>query len=147
MNETNKHAGNYPFNDDNRLIRQQVMRLVVTLASLGGSIGLYYLGFFGTLEGPLNPEKISAAVADSDIGPGHLLAGLFLIFLVSISWNWVYNLINRIKIDRAATRHMQTAGKQKIEPVTFQPVRKGPWSHTIWAGSLMGLIGFCVQLI
>jgi hypothetical protein len=147
MNETNKHAGNYPLNDDNRLIRHQAMRLVVTLVSLGGSIWLYYLGFFGTLEGPLNPEKIGAAVAGSNIGPGHLLAGLFLIFLVSISWNWVYNLINRIKIQRAVTRHPQTAGKQKIAPVTFQPVRKGPWSHTIWAGSLMGLIGFCVQLI
>ncbi len=147
MNEYRKHAGNYPCNDDNRLIRQQVTRLLVTLVSLGGSIGLYYLGFFGTLEGPLNPEKISAALAGSNIGPGHLLAGLFLIFLVSISWNWVYNMFNRIKVDRAATRHSQTAGKQKIAPVTFQPVRKGPWSHTIWAGSLMGLIGFCVQLI
>jgi hypothetical protein len=147
MNESPKTADNYPFNDDNRIIRHQVIRTVVTLASLGGSIGLYYLGFFGTVEGPLNPEKISAAVADSNIGAGHLLAGLFLIFLVSISWNWVYNLINRIKIDRAATRHSQSAGKQKIEPVTFQPVRKGPWSHTIWAGSLIGLIGFCVQLI
>jgi hypothetical protein len=147
MNETNKHAGNYPLNDDNRLIRHQAMRLVVTLVSLGGSIGLYYLGFFGTLEGPLNPEKIGAAVAGSNIGPGHLLAGLFLIFLVSISWNWVYNLIQRMKIQRAVTKHPQTAGKQKNEPVTFQPVRKGPWSHTIWAGALMGLIGFCVQLI
>ncbi len=147
MNESHKTADNYPFNDDNRVIWHQIIRMVVTLASLGGSIGLYYLGFFGTVEGPLNPEKISAAVAGSNIGSGHLLAGLFLIFLVSISWNWVYNMINRIKIDRAATGHSQSAGKQKIEPVTFQPVRKGPWSHTIWAGSLMGLIGFCVQLI
>lgn len=147
MNESNKNAGDYPFNEENRLIRHQMKRLVLTLASLGGSIGLYYLGFFGTMEGPLNPEKISAALAGGTIVPGHLIAGLFLIFLISISWNWVYNMFNRIKIDRAATRHSQTAGKQKIAPVTFQPVRKGPWSHTIWAGSLMGLIGFCVQLI
>ncbi|EMS80738.1 hypothetical protein [Desulfotignum phosphitoxidans] len=147
MNETKKHIGNYPCNDDNRLIRQQAMRLMVTLVSLGGSIWLYYLGFFGTVEGPLNPEKIGAAMAGKNIAPGHLLAGLFLIFLVSISWNWVYNLIHRIKIERAASRHPQAAGKQKNEPVTFQPVRKGPWSHTIWAGALMGLIGFCVQLI
>lgn len=147
MNEHMNHTGDDRWNSDNRLIRQQTKRLVLTIVSLGGSIGLYYLGFFGTVEGPLNPEKISAAVAGSDISPGHLLAGLFLTFMVSISWNWVYNLINRTKKHSTAEKGHETDVKRKITSKDFQPVRKGPWSHSIWVGSLIGLIGLCVHLI
>ncbi len=123
--------------NENVIMKRQLKRSVLTMLSFAGSIGLYYLGFFGTTDGPLNPEKLGALMANNHVTPTHLLVGLIVLFMISISWNWVYNLINKIRtyFDRCS------------QDIPYQPVRKGRWAHTLWAAVLIVLVGVAGYMI
>ena len=66
------------------------------MAVMGASFALYYMGFFGGgVSGPLQPASIGDWLANLGFRPRHLLAGFVLLTVLSMTWNWVYNALNR----------------------------------------------------
>ncbi len=117
------------------LARRQLIRFGWSMITLAISIGLYYLGFFGTTEGPLNPERMGSAMNEFGVTGRHIVIFMSLLFLVSVSWNWVYNLFRKT-VKSAGTAH---------DPAC-RPVEKGIWGHTAWAAVLIILIGVIIEL-
>ncbi|MFH1954759.1 MAG: hypothetical protein ABIL06_24485 [Pseudomonadota bacterium] len=146
-----------------RLIRVSLSMLVMVLC-----FPLYYLGLFGTVEGPLHPARIGDALAGMGVTKTHAMV-LFLSFLIiSVTWNWIYNLVSYLagsrltcnktdesghpcgaRAERRRVAHRKTgltapqyvcAQGHKRPEAHFHPVQKGTFSHTLW---VMALI-FCV---
>ena len=59
------------------------------------SFGLYYLGFFGRVDGPLSISMASIGRALAGVGftVGSFQAMLVILFVIALTWNWVLNLI------------------------------------------------------
>ena len=57
------------------------------------SFALYYLGFFGGVEGPLAMPNIGRALADIGFTVVSFQAMLVVLFVIALTWNWVLNLI------------------------------------------------------
>jgi hypothetical protein len=57
------------------------------------SFGLYYLGFFGRVDGPLTLPNIGRALADIGFTVGSFQAMLVIFFVIALTWNWILNLI------------------------------------------------------
>ena len=127
--------------DRETLARRQIKRFGWNMVVLAGSVGLYYLGFFGTTDGPLNPHRLGTTMADFGITGMHLTAGVILVFLISISWNWVYNLKLRVRYSSRSANRQDNFGR-----AAYQPIRKGLWGHTAWVGMLIVLIGVIAQM-
>ena len=67
-----------------------------TMAVMGASFALYYMGLFGGVSGPLQPAFLGDWLAGLGFRSHHVL-GLFLaLTLISMVWNWVYNALNRM---------------------------------------------------
>ena len=54
----------------------------------GRQFFLYYLGCFGTVDGPLTPAKMGAALAGLGVTRRHVILLLLSILIGAISWNW-----------------------------------------------------------
>ena len=128
----------------------------VTMAVMGASFALYYLGLFGGVPGPLQPASIGDWLADLGFKPGHMLAAFLMLAVVSIIWNWVYNGLNRLlQRNLRCTVTLNDSGGLCAEPVTrrtghdsgrqyicraghtsgqagIRVVRKGTLSHFLW---------------
>ena len=100
---------------------------------LSVSIGLYYLGFFGTVEGPLNPIDISLKLKASGVSSHHLLYALIILFIISFTWNWMYNCLVRISL------YFINHDIESKFPVP-KPVKKGKWGNTLWAAFLIVIL-------
>ena len=66
-----------------------------TMAVMGGSFIVYYLGLFGGASGPLQPDRIGDRLAAVGFSGHHLLFLLLALTLVSLSWNWFVNAFRR----------------------------------------------------
>jgi len=126
--------------------RRRAKRFGLTMVVLGISVGLYYLGFFGTAEGPLNPARIGSAYKSLGLGKTHLLSGLIGFFLVSLTWNWVYNIVNRIRKRLAVPGSLSLQSRSRDYDRTYRPMRKGVWGHTVWAALFIVLISVMIHL-
>jgi len=148
-------------------IQKRMLRVLVSLLVWAICVPLYYLGLFGSVDGPLNPARIGEWLAGLGATRTHSMI-LFLSFLIiSVSWNWVYNLVSLLRGSRLTCTRTNAGGspcgagvtrsktknqKQAVYICTqghrradahFHPVRKGTLSHSIWVISLV----FCIIVL
>jgi len=154
--------------DTKDFFRQRMTGFGLTMIAMGICFPLYYLGLFGSVEGPLNPGQLGKGLASMGVSKSHMLI-IFLSFLImAITWNWIYNLVSiligsrmtcnktrphnmpcgalvrrervtRKKTGDVVTQYVCTHGHKRPE-AHFHPLKKGTVSHTLWVISLL----FCV---
>lgn len=149
-------------------LQQRLIRFCLSMLVMVVCFPLYYMGLFGTVEGPLSPAHIGDQLAGMGITRTHSML-LFLSFLIiAVSWNWIFNLVSllagarltckrslpddaicgaRVKCSKIINK--KTGGKvlqyicdqgHKRPDAHFHPVRKGTVSHSVWVISLV----FCI---
>ena len=135
----------------------------LTLIIMGASFGLYYLGLFGTVEGPLTPARMGTALADMGVTQRHVIVMLLTLLIAALTWNWIYNLASLMAGHRLTCnavdketgepcgavverrKHQAKRGGHNVvtyrcphghlrPEAHFHPVRKGTLSNTIWIG-------------
>ncbi|MBI9085771.1 MAG: hypothetical protein JEZ11_19390 [Desulfobacterales bacterium] len=150
-------------------LRRRSRSLGTTMVVMGASFALYYLGFFGGVTGPLEPERLGAILAGMGMTQRHVLVILLSILIMAATWNWLYNLVGlmtgtRLRCSGPGTggqglcggvvRRERSVIKRSGRTVTvyvcphghrrpeahFQPVRKGTVSHCLWVTALV----FCL---
>jgi hypothetical protein len=145
--------------------QQRLFHFGVTMIVMGASFFLYYLGFFGRVDGPLNPAQLGEQLAVSGVSKTHFIILAAVWVLLSLSWNWIFNLAclrlgRRLTCSRVdedantcgATVRRQSASQKKnssraqgyvcalghIQPQAhFHPLKKGTFGHMLWVTSLM----------
>ena len=149
-------------------LQQRLIRFCLSMLVMVLCFPLYYLGLFGSVEGPLNPAHIGEQLAGMGVTRTHSML-LFLSFLIiAVSWNWIYNLVSmligaRLTCKRAlsddavcgaAVKRSNIINKKTGQSVPqyicaeghkrpdahFHPVHKGTVSHSVWVISL----AFCI---
>lgn len=88
MNATNANSlYNSPARRSADFARQRLKNFGTSLIAMGICFPLYYLGFFGGVEGPLQPDRLGETLAALGIARSHFL-GLFLAALaLSLLWS------------------------------------------------------------
>jgi fumarate reductase subunit C len=149
-------------------LQKRMLRMCLSILVMVLCFPLYYLGFFGTVEGPLNPAHMGDMLANMGVTRTHSMV-LFLTFMIiAVSWNWIYNLVSLLIGSRLACSRTGFQGKscgakvvrKRILDITtgkktyqyvcakghkrndahFHPIKKGTISHSIWLIS----VAFCV---
>ncbi|MCG6911393.1 MAG: hypothetical protein LJE94_14880 [Deltaproteobacteria bacterium] len=150
-------------------LQKRMIRMCLSMLVMVVCFPLYYLGLFGSVEGPLNPAGIGDFLANMGMTRTHFMV-LFLSFLIiAVSWNWIYNAVSMgigarltcsrkmgedghlcaARVTRTKVAHKKT-GRVTVTYVCarghtgtdahFHPLTKGTFSHTLWLTSLC----FCV---
>lgn len=142
-----------------RLIRMSLSTVVMILC-----FPLYYLGLFGSVEGPLNPARIGDFLAGMGVTKTHSLVFFLSFLIIAVSWNWIYNIVSLLvggrltcnkadeegkpcgaRVERRKVEQKKTGQKvaqyvcangHKRPDAHFHPVRKGMVSHTVWLVAL-----------
>ena len=149
-------------------IQKRMIGLCLSILVMLICFPLYYAGFFGGVEGPLNPANIGETLAGMGITKTHSMVVFLSFLIISVSWNWIYNLVSlvigaRLTCNKvgdqgqpcgASAKRTKAVQKKTGKPVTqyvcakghkrpdahFHPVTKGTVSHTLWVIALT----FCV---
>jgi hypothetical protein len=123
-----------------------------TMIVMGASFGLYYLGLFGGVDGPLRPDRLGERLAAIGFSNRHLLMVLLSLMGVAIVWNWIYNGLCRLMgwrltcacraetadgfcaalARREASGQYVCAGGHRRPDARFHPVVKGTVAHFMW---------------
>jgi len=141
--------------------RRRARNFLATVLVMGLCFFLYYLGFFGGVEGPLSGENIGQGLAG--LGVTERLAVSFFIALLvfTATWNWIFNAVSHAAGARltckklrgdggfcgARVKRRKAAGRKsgcetivyvcehghRLNEAHFHPLRKGTISHTVWA--------------
>ena len=157
MNEQHIDPGMYT---GNAQPRNRLYNFGLTMVVMGASFVLYYLGLFGTVDGPLTPANMGAALSGLGVTQRHVIMVLLAILIGALSWNWIFNLTSAFIGARMTckamgkdgdgvcgaavkrTRHVskRSGGQTVVEYVCthghrrteahFHPVKKGPISNT-----------------
>lgn len=106
--------------------RNRLQNFGLTMVVMGISFGLYYLGFFGGVPGPLSPGHIGDVLAGMGISDRHLLILCLSLTAVALTWNWIYNALGRV-----LNRNRADAG-HRIPEFQYRALRKGTIGHFIW---------------
>ena len=142
-----------------RLVRMSLSTLVMILC-----FPLYYLGLFGSVEGPLNPARIGDFLAGMGVTKTHSLVFFLSFLIIAVSWNWIYNIVSLLvggrltcnkadeegkpcgaRVERRKVEQKKTGQKvaqyvcangHKRPDAHFHPVQKGMVSHTVWLVAL-----------
>ena len=150
-------------NPSNNYGRQRLKNFGTTMMVMGASFICYYLGLFGNVEGPLQPEKLGEALSGFGISQRHMLIAFLVLTIIAITWNWILNLVCFLTgARRTCIKVTGTGGKTCGAPVTniqknsfrksgtpgiqyvcvhghkcfkadFHAVKKGVVGHTLWA--------------
>jgi hypothetical protein len=156
------------------LANRQLKRFGINMLVLAASIALYYLGFFGSVDGPLHPFRIGLGLHGLGVTRTSLLYTLTGFLALSVIWNWLYNLFNRLsgrgficinvdgwggicgqRVTRVRHRDKNHPGNKWIflcpkghqhTTACFLPVRKGVWGHALWAVMLILVGGMAFSL-
>ncbi len=145
----------------------------LNLAVIGVSFLLYYMGFFGTTEGPLSPDRIGETIAAAGVTRGGFLGLTVATALGLLCWNWIYNLgcfvlgrrlictamrpdgdpcgcsVSRAPLfDGVSSRRKRYVCRHghRCATARFLPVRKGLVANTLLAVAVMlsGMVGYCL---
>ena len=158
---------NRPRGNDQR--SDLLARFGCQMVVIGICFPLYYLGFFGSVNGPLHPALLGERLLDMGITRTHVLMISSFIVLLTLIWNWVHNWVSRrfgyhltctmIK-DRDTScnapirqkswvptengsgvwEYMCVQGHRQPQ-ASYNAVRKGPYSHMVWITAML-LLGF-----
>ncbi len=118
----------------------QLRRFGWSMVSLAASVGLYFMGFFNSVQGPLNSDRMGTTLAQLGVTSTHLIAGAAVLFVLSVSWNWIYNLFHRSAAKRRSGMNTGHKNRNIDRAQVYEPVRKGPWGHVLWMAMLILLI-------
>ncbi|MBW2051838.1 MAG: hypothetical protein JRI85_06295 [Deltaproteobacteria bacterium] len=151
-------------------VRKRLSNFSFTMIIMGISFILYYLGLFGNEAGPLQPEQLGENLAALGVSKIHIFLFFLSVFIITIVWNWMFNLIcllvglrltctkkvnnesavcgASVKRKKAVhkktgviiTRYVCSHGHERSQ-VTFNQVKKGSVGHTLWVISLL----FCIM--
>ena len=145
--------------------RSRLHNFGLTMVVMGASFFLYYLGLFGTVDGPLTPANMGTALSGMGVTQHHVIMVLLSVLIFAISWNWVFNLTSALIGTRMTckaadkngdgfcgapvkrTRHLsKRTGQTVVEYVClsghrrseahFHPIKKGSVSNTVWMACL-----------
>jgi hypothetical protein len=90
---------NAPFGDAprrNGVVHTRMQNFGLTMVVMGGSFALYYLGLFGGVPGPLEPDRIGQQLSALGFSDRHLLFVFLFLMVLAMTWNWIYNAFNRL---------------------------------------------------
>ena len=149
-------------------MQKRVYRMFGSMLVMILCFPLYYLGLFGSVEGPLNPARIGDALGSMGVKKTHAFVFFLSFLIIAVSWNWIYNIVSllmghrltcnrldeeakpcgarveRRKVEQKKTGQRVTqyvcANGHKRPDAHFHPVQKGRFSHTVWLVALT----FCV---
>ncbi|MBN1104425.1 MAG: hypothetical protein JXL84_13490 [Deltaproteobacteria bacterium] len=167
MADLQSYGGESPFRkwwNSLSFIQKRLIRLGMSMIVMAICLPLYYLGLFGSVDGPLNPSRIGESLAGMGLSRTHSAVFFLAILIVSISWNWIFNLVSYLmgarltctKPDeqggvcgaRAERRKVVQKKTGQVVPqyvcsnghkrpdAHFHPFQKGTVSHTIWVIAL-----------
>ena len=149
--------------DSRSFLQKRVIRFCLSMLVMVLCFPLYYAGLFGTVDGPLHPSAIGARLAGLGVTKTHFLLMFLSILIISLSWNWIFNLVSLAAgsrltctkkrsgdfcgkpVKRTRVDDPKTGGKKVIyvcesgheqEEAHFHPVKKGTISHCLWLLSL-----------
>ncbi|MCU0539462.1 MAG: hypothetical protein MUF46_06185 [Desulfobacterales bacterium] len=147
-------------------IQRRVMIFGLNLVVMAICFPLYYLGFFGRVEGPLSMANIGQSLAGMGFTVASFQGLLIVVFLILLSWNWVLNLIAHLAgqrltcsqgsreqgfcgrlVERRRGRdgkswvYLCPHGHQRSE-AHFHPIRKGKLANSLLAASLAAAVMF-----
>ena len=146
-------------------LHKRVIRMLLSLMAMILCFPLYYLGLFGSVEGPLNPARIGQALAGLGVSKTDAKVFFLVFLIIAGTWNWVYNIVSHIigarltcnKVDEAGKVCGARAERRRIEhkktgkavaqyvcaeghkrsEAHFHPVQKGKFSNTLWVIALI----------
>lgn len=159
--------------DQWELIRYRLVRFGLTVVVLAACSILYYLGFFGTYDGPLHPQNIGRSLSSHGINRDHVAWFFITLFFVLLTWNWFLNAFCLLSGKRLTCVAVNKKGHQcgarvcrqkKVNSkgnestffvcesghvfsiAHFQPIKKGPWNYCICIAMAM-ISGMCIYWI
>lgn len=101
----------------------------LNLIVMAVSFMLYYMGFFGRVEGPLSPHNIGKSIASLGITSNGVQAIVCILFLIALTWNWIFNLLAHLVGQRLTCSHAK--GKKLCgELVQRSRAPEGHWVYT-----------------
>ena len=130
------------------------------------SFGLYYLGFFGRVDGPLSMPNIGRFLSDIGFTANSFQAMLVIFFVIALTWNWVLNLAAHLSgqlltcasgspsegfCGELVRRHRDASGKNWVytcprghsrSEAHFHPIRKGRLANSLLMVSLAAALMF-----
>ena len=152
-------------------IQKRLIRMFLSMMVMILCFPLYYLGLFGSVEGPLNPSRIGASLAGMGVTKTHSVVFFLSFLIIALSWNWIYNMVSLTigarltcnktdeegkpcgaRVERRKVEQKKTGQKvaqyvctngHKRPDAHFHPVQKGTFSHTVWMIALI----FCVIVL
>jgi hypothetical protein len=152
-------------------IQKRLIRMFLSMMVMILCFPLYYLGLFGSVDGPLNPARIGASLAGMGVTKTHSMVFFLSFLIIAVSWNWIYNIVSLLTGSRLTCNKLDEEGKpcgarverRKVEQkktgqkvaqyvcanghkrpeAHFHPVKKGTFSHTVWMIALI----FCVIVL
>ncbi len=153
----------------NGLVQSRLRGFGTTMIVMGISFIFYYLGLFGSVDGPLNPDTIGLTLSTWGVTRFHVILCLSIMLVGAVAWNWVINLVcfamgrrltctatptgavsacgsevNRIR--RVSRRSGKTIGHYVCArghhrpDAQFHPIKKGTTSHFCWLACLAFLL-------
>lgn len=145
--------------------QQRLWHFGLTMIVMGISFFLYYLGLFGRVDGPLNPSQLGEHLAALGVSKAHIMIIVVFLTLLSLTWNWIYNLASFLRGKRLTCSKIDTRGYVCGEPVGritltrrknskrirrylcgeghkqaeahFHAVKKGTVGHVVWMISVI----------
>jgi len=153
-------------------LRQRLTHFGLTMIVMGICFPLYYLGLFGTVDGPLNPARLGTSLAEIGIAKIHILLLFISLLIIACTWNWIFNwasflmglrltCIKKVnnersvcgarvsrkkevnkKTGRVVSQYICVCGHKKPE-AHFHPVKKGAVSYSLLILSFL----FCALII
>jgi hypothetical protein len=146
-------------------VQKRLFRMFASMLVMILCFPLYYLGLFGSVEGPLNPERIGDSLASMGVTKTHSLVFFLSFLIIAVSWNWIYNIVSLlmghrltcnkkdeegkpcgVRVERRKAVQKKTGQKlteyvcangHKRPDAHFHPVQKGRFSHTVWLVALV----------
>jgi hypothetical protein len=138
----------------------------INMIVMAVSFALYYLGFFGRVDGPLSMPNIGRSLADIGFTVTSFQAMLVVLFVIALTWNWVLNVIAHLtgqrlsctkgsppegfcgdlvqrRRDDSGTGWSYTCPRgHRRSDAHFHPIRKGKLANSILMASLAAAIMF-----
>jgi hypothetical protein len=103
-------------------IQKRIIRFCLAMLVMILCFPLYYLGFFGSVDGPLNPSRLGEQLGNIGVTKTRMLIFFISLAAISVSWNWIYNLISMLMCSRLTC-------KREIDDFSFPCSSVG--MHTI----------------
>jgi fumarate reductase subunit C len=73
-------------------IQQRMIRMCMSMLVMVLCFPLYYLGLFGTVDGPLHPVRLGDTLAGMGMTRTHSITLFLCLLILAVTWNLIYNI-------------------------------------------------------